>query len=79
MEKEFRNLQQENDSLKNHVALLENQSMNITEKDHLLDQLKSKYLLKSILLFILKTKFTSRDVNLVLLKIWYHINLVTIK
>lgn len=36
------NLQQENDSLVNRIALLENKSTNIQENDNLLDQLKSK-------------------------------------
>lgn len=43
------NLQQENGALVNRIALLENNSTDIQENDHLLDQLKSKHLLKLIL------------------------------
>lgn len=43
------NLQQENDSLVNRIHLLENKSLDIQENDNLLDQLKSKYLLKLFL------------------------------
>jgi len=43
MEKELLSLQQENDLLSNHLAMLETKSMHLQENDNLLMELDSKY------------------------------------
>jgi len=43
MEKELLSLQQENDLLSNHVAMLESKSVHFQENDNLLMELDSKY------------------------------------
>lgn len=43
MEKELLSLQQENDLLSSHVAILESKSMHFQENDNLLTELDSKY------------------------------------
>lgn len=43
MEKELLSLQQENDILSNHLAMLESKSIPIQENDNFLMELNSKY------------------------------------
>lgn len=43
MEKEFQHLQEKNESLLKHIALMESQPVDTSEKDNLLAQLNGKY------------------------------------